>query len=169
MPVSVRHAAITVAGSAASVEDLNSTNGIKVNGDGYRYRPLAFTYTGELEMYVYMKPAIDSNTNFNIRLGSTMNAPSVVVRMDPTNTWIVSTAAGDTALGAYKLTWTKVRLVLHTASETVDAFIDDVQVATGISAPGLSAGIGIVGALSGRNGVGHDSYFDQLILSRKSP
>lgn len=144
-------------------------NGIKVNGDGYRYRPLAFTYTGELEMYVYMKPAIDSNTNFNIRLGSTMNAPSVVVRMDPTNTWIVSTAAGDTALGAYKLTWTKVRLVLHTASETVDAFIDDVQVATGISAPGLSAGIGIVGALSGRNGVGHDSYFDQLILSRKSP
>jgi hypothetical protein len=140
--------------------------GIRVNGDNHRYKPLAATLFGDLDVNVWMFPATDSNTNFNLVFGSDTSTLPVNIRINETNTWFLTTASGTTTLAAYNLNWTKVRLVLHTSTESVDVFINDVQVASGISAPGLGSGVGLVGTHSGRGGAGHDSYFDQLVISR---
>ena len=163
--------------------------GIRVNGDSRRYRILSETLTGRLTVDLWMLPATDSNTNNSFALGfftpgNDEPDSSVVIRINETNTWFLNTPAGHGAgsavggwsnrdgwiLGPYKMDWTKVRLVLHPELETVEAYIDDVQVGFAIStlhpdgSPSLSQGVNSIGMHSGRGASGHDSYFDDLVI-----
>ncbi|MBF8264911.1 MAG: hypothetical protein HW384_775, partial [Dehalococcoidia bacterium] len=164
-------------------------NGIRVSGDEYRDKPLPGNLVGRLEVNLWMFPATDSNTNNSFAFGHAVGGDNmtntVSIRINETNTWFLNTPAGHGGgssavgfsrdgwvLGRYSKSWTKVRLVLDPAQETVDVFLDDVQVGFGISTIGqdgtkwLSKGINMISTHSGRGAVGHASYFDDLTIAQ---
>jgi hypothetical protein len=146
--------------------------GIRVNGDSTRYRPFAEPLTGLLEFSLWMLPATDSNTNNVMRLETP--TAEFTVRINETNTWFFTSPVpgGGRTLGPYTMDWTWVRLAMDTVHETVDIYLDNVSVASGLSTIGpdgtryLSPGITMLGMQSGRGGAGHDSYFNELTITQ---
>ena len=141
---------------------------ILVSRDNLCYKTLSTPLVGRIEFKAWALPAKDSNTNFSIRLGSSLTSrESIVVSTNQTNRWFYSRkGSGRPVAKNYRLDWTEVKIVINSQKSTYSLWIDNQLIEQNIPADrSIQNGIDSIGLHSGRGKSAHASYIDDIHIS----
>ena len=142
-------------------------NTLLVSRCNHNLKELPAPLFGLVEFTASVLPKGDYDTNFSIRLGSTTSSmDAVFLGMNETNRWVYHDEnGGEHWIGPYSGTWTQVRILMDTATNTWSLWLDGALIAEDIIADwDITAGINLFQLHSGRSTIPKDSYLRDIEL-----
>ena len=154
-------------GTEPGVVECVDENTLLVSRCNHNLLELPAPLFGLVEFTASVLPKGDYDTNFSIRLGSTTSSmDAVFLGMNETNRWVYHDEnGGEHWIGPYSGTWTEVRILMDTSTNTWSLWLDGALIAENIIADwDITAGINLFQLHSGRSTIPKDSYLRNIEL-----